>query len=140
MTGLALLLTGLLQVEQSGTGEVFEPFLPGMILILPLAGFVANGVLALVGGCRSARMIRTGTAPESGSVTHSLPSWIGPGAVGAAFLLTAVNFVRMLGAQPDEPFVQGYWTWIASGNLSVEAAIQLDQLSLIMMMVITTGF
>ena len=141
MTGLALLRTGLLQVEQPGTGELFEPFLPGLILVLPFAGFVANGILALVGGCRSARTIRTGSAAEGGSVMHALASWIGPGVVAAAFLLTAVNFVGMLGAQPHEPFVQGYWTWMASGNLRVEAAIQLDQLSLIMMMVITgVGF
>ncbi|HCK61525.1 MAG TPA: NADH-quinone oxidoreductase subunit L, partial [Gemmatimonadetes bacterium] len=57
--------------------------------------------------------------------------------MGAAFLITLVNFSRMLGVHLEEAVVVHYWTWIATGTFSVEAALQLDQLSIIMMMVIT---
>ena len=58
-----------------------------------------------------------------------------------AFLLTVVNFTRMLGAHIEEPVVISYWTWMATGTFTVDAAIQLDQLSMIMMMVVTgVGF
>ncbi|HCO13893.1 MAG TPA: NADH-quinone oxidoreductase subunit L, partial [Gemmatimonadetes bacterium] len=57
--------------------------------------------------------------------------------MAGAFLITLVNFSRMLGVHLEEAVVVHYWTWIATGTFSVEAALQLDQLSIIMMMVIT---
>lgn len=129
-----------------GTGSGFDPVLPGLILLLPLLGFALNGTLALVSGSRSATALREGregSGHDSGSrpLTHTLPTWIGPGVMLAAFLLTLVNFVGMLGVELAEPVIRSYWTWMATGALSVEAAIQLDQLSLVMMMVITgVGF
>ena len=79
---------------------------------------------------------------ESGRpATHSLPTWVGPGVLLLAFLLTVVNFVGMLGAELHEPVIRSYWSWITTGDLNVAAAIQLDQLSVIMMMIITgVGF
>ena len=143
MSGSQFLAVGLLQAEPLPLAGSFEPFLAALILLLPLVGFVANGLLALSGGRRAADRIREGSAGEAGPKrwTHVLPTWIGPGVVGVAFALTLVNFVRMLRVELHEPFVHSYWTWIATGDLAVEAAIQLDQLSLIMMMVITgVGF
>jgi len=124
----------------------FEPFLPGLIVLLPLLGFVANGVLALMHARDSADAVRAGGELDLGDAasrpaTHTLPTWIGPGVMAAAFLITTVNFVRMLGAHLEAPVIVEYWTWIATGTFTVEAAIQLDQLSMIMMMVITgVGF
>jgi NADH-quinone oxidoreductase subunit L len=58
-----------------------------------------------------------------------------------AFVLTLVNFTRMLGTGLEAPVVVSYWTWMATGTFTVEAALQLDQLSMIMMMIITgVGF
>ena len=57
--------------------------------------------------------------------------------MAVAFLITLVNFTRMLGAHLDEPVILHYWTWIATGTFTVDAALQLDQLSMIMMMIIT---
>ena len=147
VTGSLLLLAGL-QLESA---EGFEPTLVGLILLLPLLGFLANGMLALSAGGKSADRIRAGSATEgdesrpeavgSTSLAHLLPTWIGPGVVGGAFLLTLMNFVSMLGLELHEPFVHSYWSWIATGDLVIEAAVQLDQLALIMMMVITgVGF
>jgi NADH-quinone oxidoreductase subunit L len=142
-------------VGQAGGG--FSPLLPGLILLLPLLGFLLNGVLALIAGSRSATALRLAAAAEADSdeervdhqhevpspagPTHTLPTWIGPGVMLAAFLLTAVNFVRMLGADPGDAVVISYWSWMPTGTLSVDAAIQLDQLSMLMMMIITgVGF
>jgi NADH-quinone oxidoreductase subunit L len=142
-------------VGQAGGG--FSPLLPGLILLLPLLGFLLNGILALVAGSRSASAVRLSALAEADSdeervdhqhevaapvgPTHTLPTWIGPGVMLAAFLLTAVNFVRMLGADLQDAVVISYWSWMPTGTLSVDAAIQLDQLSMLMMMVITgVGF
>ncbi len=130
----------------------FNPILPGLILLLPLLGFLANGALALVAGGRSATLERTGGGaipigshgPASAGgkpFTHTLPTWIGPGVMLGAFLLTAVNFFAMLGAELHDPVIRSYWTWMSTGSFSVDAAIQLDQLSILMMMIITgVGF
>jgi NADH-quinone oxidoreductase subunit L len=124
----------------------FEPFFPGLIVLLPLLGFLANGWLALEAAGTAAGATRVGGStpldgPGGRPSTHTLPTWIGPGVVGLAFLLTLVNFVRMLGAGLHEPVVVHYWTWMATGTFTVEAALQLDPLSLVMMMVVTgVGF
>jgi len=140
---------------QAGSG--FDPVLPGLILLLPLLGFVLNGILALVSGSRSANVLRAAALAEPGSeeervdlqheletprrATHTLPTWIGPGVMLAAFLLTAANFLRMLGADLHDAVVISYWSWMPTGALSVDAAIQLDPLSMLMMMIITgVGF
>ena len=119
----------------------WEPFLPGMIILLPLLGFAINGALALSAARKSADAVRAGGEfdfLENGRpASHSLPTWVGPGVMLLAFLLTLVNFVGMLGAELHGPVIRSYWTWIATGDLDVAAAIQLDQLSMIMMMIIT---
>lgn len=132
--------------HEAGGGEAFEPFFPGLIILLPLIGFAINGVLALMHARRSADAVRAGgelelDGPTGKPFTHTLPTWIGPGVLAAALALTAVNFARALGADLVDPVIIHYWTWIASGTFTVDAAIQLDQLSLIMMMVVTgVGF
>ena len=143
MTGLGLLLIQVAEFEESRTA--WEPFFPGLIILLPLLGFAINGALALSAARKSADAVRAGREFdffENGrSRTHSLPTWVGPGVMLLAFLLTLVNFVGMLGAELNEPVIRSYWSWITTGDLEVAAAIQLDQLSMIMMMIITgVGF
>jgi NADH-quinone oxidoreductase subunit L len=124
----------------------FHPFLPGLVVLLPLLGFLANGWLALQHGRASADAVRAGGELDLGDrasrpATHTLPTWIGPGVMGLAFLITLVNFTRMLGAELEAPVVVHYWTWMATGTLTVSAALQLDQLSMVMMMIVTgVGF
>ncbi|MCH7890272.1 MAG: NADH-quinone oxidoreductase subunit L [Gemmatimonadetes bacterium] len=119
----------------------WEPLLPWLIILLPLLGFAINGALALSAARKSADAVRAGGEFdffENGRPrTHSLPTWVGPGVMLLAFLLTLVNFVGMLGADLHEPVIRSYWSWISTGELEVAAAIQLDQLSMIMMMIIT---
>ena len=139
---------GLFLMQAAGLEEspaAWEPFLPGLIILFPLLGFAINGALALSAARKSADAVRVGEEFdffENGRpATHSLPTWVGPGVVFLAFLLTVVNFVGMLGAELHEPVIRSYWSWITTGELDVAAAIQLDQLSMIMMMIITgVGF
>ncbi|MFH1765857.1 MAG: NADH-quinone oxidoreductase subunit L [Gemmatimonadota bacterium] len=135
-----------LQVAHGAAGEAFEPFLPGLVILLPLLGFLLNGALALAASRRSADSLRGGAELDffqggKRPLTHSLPTWIGPGVLGLAFLIVLVNFTRMLGVELHEPVIRHYWTWMDSGAFEVDVALQLDQLSMIMMLVVTgVGF
>ena len=124
----------------------WEPTLPGLVVLLPLLGFVVNGALALAAARRSSAAVRAGREwdPFAGGMrplTHALPTWIGPGAMLVAFGLAVWNFVGMSGAELHDPVIRSYWSWIATSTLRVDAAIQLDQLSMVMMLVVTgVGF
>ena len=142
--GMATVLQG--GAEAAATAATgFEPFLPGLVLLLPLLGFLMNGALALAAGRRAADATRAGgewQLPETERpATHTWPSLIGPGVLLAAFAVVLVNFARMWGAELHEPVVIPYWTWLVTGTFEVAIAIQLDQLSMVMMMVVTgVGF
>jgi NADH-quinone oxidoreductase subunit L len=129
-----------LQATTEGTRE-WSPVLPSLVILLPLLGFVINGVLAITHARRSAAAVRSGgeldLAAGDRPLTHTLPTWIGPGVMGLAFLITVVNFVGMAGVELPEPIIRTYWTWIVSGSLEAGAAIQLDQLSMVMMLIVT---
>jgi NADH-quinone oxidoreductase subunit L len=102
----------------------FQPFLLGFVALLPLAGFAVNGIAAFVAPARK-----------------QIPTFVGPGVVGLAFLIALINFVRMLGAELPEPIVETYWSWIPVGELQINAAFQLDALSMLMTLIITgVGF
>ena len=91
-----------------------------LVPLLPLLGFVLNGTVALV----------RPTAKTAVSV-------IGVGVVAAAFGV-AVQVVRALAVtHPAEPVVFTYWSWMPVGSLQVSAALQVDPLSAVMMLVVT---
>src|SRR4051794_30827062 len=69
--------------------------------------------------------------------THLLPSFIAPGVMLAAFAVAIVNFLRMRAAMPHTPWVKSYWDWMSVGDLHLGAALQLDQLSILMALVVT---
>ena len=105
--------------------HTFEPTLLWAIVLLPLLGFVINSLVAF-------------KAPARKMIT----SIVGPGVIGVAFVIALVNFVRMMGAQPIiEPAIQHFWSWMPVGNLQIPIALQLDQLSMLMTLIITgVGF
>ncbi len=93
------------------------------ILLLPLVGFI---VLGLFGR----------------GMSRGLISLIGCGAILVAFALAVADFISMLG-QPagarhsDIPL----WTWMTSGTLSIQIGLLSDQLSAIMLLIVTgVGF
>jgi NADH-quinone oxidoreductase subunit L len=102
----------------------FEPTLVGLIVLLPLAGFLINGATALFWPAKKV-----------------IPTWVGPGVIGVAFLIALVNFAGMFGADLHDPIVRTYWSWLPAGTLQVDAALQLDQLSILMTLIVTgVGF
>jgi NADH-quinone oxidoreductase subunit L len=113
-------LAGVAAQEAHGAAEAFHPVLPWAIVLLPFLGFLVNGVAAFV-------------APRA----RAIPTFVGPGTVILAFVLALVNFAGMSGAELHEPLVLTYWSWLPAGDLSVDAALQLDQLSILMTLVIT---
>jgi NADH-quinone oxidoreductase subunit L len=142
---------------------MFEPTLLGWIVLLPLIGFLVNGAAAFL-GARSRHVPLAdhrdpseqehaaddhrdhpatdphGPSPKRGWA-ETLPSLVAPGVVLLSFLIAAWNYFRMLGADLHGPIVQTYWSWMPVGDLQVDAALQLDQLSILMTLIITgVGF
>ncbi len=126
MVGASLFDLVMALVQETAAHEVahdtvFTPFLPAWMILLPFLGFVVNGAVAYL-------------APER----KKLVSFVGPGVLGLAFLLAAVNFALIASVPDAEPVVRSYWTWIDVAQLRIEAALQLDQLSLVMALVVTS--
>jgi NADH-quinone oxidoreductase subunit L len=67
---------------------------------------------------------------------------VGVGSIFVSFVLTLAIFAGMLGdAAAERSHTDSLWEWISVGNLRVDLAIQIDPLSVLMMLVITgVGF
>jgi len=90
-----------------------------LILLLPLAGAVFNGILGLfIRGLRKNEWVIGG---------------IGTAVVAVPFLLTVYLFT----AGFDEAHIASYYTWMAVGDLQIDFAYRIDHLSLIMALVVT---
>jgi NADH-quinone oxidoreductase subunit L len=136
----------------SNTVAVWMWLLP----LLPFAGFLLNGAVALLaaydrgpadpsasvaheGG--HANDAHTDDAPHHPAPRHryaALSSLIGPAVLFAAFGLAVSIFVTMTTVGDlEQPFVQRYFSWMPVGDLRIDAAFQLDQLSMVMVLVVT---
>ena len=91
-----------------------------LTIALPFAGFLVNGTLALV-------------KPDA----KRLVTLVGPGVLLAAFAVAASVFVGYAGQPAQGPVIVTLWTWIATGALDLGLSLQVDQLSLVMLLVIT---
>ena len=135
--------------------------------LLPLLGFVLNGALVdlrrgtlgpadpSAAGHDDRRMTRRMTrtqrsrdaaqrattmrpTPSAATVSRGLVSIIGPLVLIAAFGLAVRDLRRDdRGAATATPFIQRYFAWMPVGDLHIDAAFQLDQLSMVMVLVIT---
>ncbi len=94
-------------------------FLIRLILLLPLAGAVLNGVAPLF-------------LPQLRS-RETLIGTIGTAVVAVPFVLTLYLFLTFGG----DPIIADFYTWMAAGALDLSFAYRVDQLSLIMTMVVT---
>src|SRR5262245_50424146 len=102
----------------------FTPTLLWAIALLPLLGFAINAVTAFVAAERK-----------------TIPSRLGPGVVGLASVIALINFFGLRAANLHEPIVESYWSWMGVGALQINAAFQLDQLSMLMTLIVTgVGF
>src|ERR1700686_4417022 len=95
--------------------EILAP----LVLLAPIAGFLVN---ALFG-----RLLPKGVA-----------GWGGAGSIRLAFLFALLIFSQVLGGQKGD---QTYFTWWQSADFNVPFNLYLDQLSTLMILVITgVGF
>ena len=94
-----------------------------IIPLLPLAGAAINGLL----GKRFARGLVTTIALGSTALAFAMALWV------------AAQFA---GLPPDQiPHIERYATWLGAGSFSADFGIYLDQLSLVMLLVVTgVGF
>ena len=129
-----------------------------LLPVLPLLGFVINGALSL------SAVWKTGPADPSAAghdhgdhaahdhhddahadvdhhaVRHkyaTLVSLIGPGVLIAAFGLALAIFAAMTGVEMHVPYVQTLFSWMPVGDMRIDAALQLDPLSMVMVLIIT---
>src|SRR5688572_18708977 len=131
-----------------------------LIPLLPLLGFVINGLLSLVPAYHAGPSDPTVHSHDSHSPSHShgdgngngdahhappavhryagIASIVGPLVLVGSFVLALMAFFAMRGAgEMHAPFIQHYFSWIPVGELQLDAAFQLDQLSMVMTLVIT---
>jgi NADH-quinone oxidoreductase subunit L len=91
-----------------------------LTVALPLVGFLVNGALAL-------------RRPAA----KNLVSWVGVGVLVAAFVVSLGVFVELWRHPPHEPLIVSLWRWLPAGPLQIELAFQVDQLSTVMLLVVT---
>jgi len=127
-----------------------------LVPLLPLLGFVLNGAISIFTAARVGPADPSAAGHDHGSgheghgaqghdhhpAAHRLAwltSIIGPGVLVAAFLLSAsiFNSFRTGVGGTDATVVQTYFSWMVTGDLSIDAAFLVDQLSLVMLMVVT---
>ena len=90
-----------------------------ILLLSPLIGFLINGVRY-----KSQNYLAAGS--------------VATGAVFVSFLSSIALFVNLLGMPPEgRRIVEGYFEWIGVGNFSVNASFVVDQISSIMILIIT---
>jgi NADH-quinone oxidoreductase subunit L len=140
-----------------------------LIPALPLAGFVVNGLLAITSAAKVGPAdpsaghdahghdaLAAGAQDTHGAAAHAqhdehapprhrhagIVSIVGPLVVGLAFVLAVAIFFALAGAHAEEPFVRTLFPWlVAAGDLHIDAALQVDPLSMVMTLVVTgVGF
>ncbi len=94
-------------------------FLVRLILLLPLAGAVFNGLAPLF--LKNLRQ------------REGLIGAVGTAAVAIPFALAAYLFATY----PGDPVVATFFTWMQAGDLTLEFAYRVDELSLIMTLIVT---
>jgi len=96
-----------------------EPALAWIVLGLPLLG--------------AATLAAWPTEPP-----RSMTRVLGVGPIALGFLLSAWLYVQMLGESSDDRLVVSrVWEWIEIGDLTIDVALQIDPLSVMMMLIIT---
>ena len=96
----------------------------GYIVLLPFIGFLINGLFG--------KKIKS----------EKLSGIIGSGVVGISFVIAAAIFFEMLKLPVEErSHIVTIFNWITAGSLSISAAYQVDQLSILMTLIVTgVGF
>jgi NADH-quinone oxidoreductase subunit L len=90
-----------------------------IIIALPLLGAAVNGLLAK-------------------NWSKSLVNAVGVGSIALAFLSAAEAIREFWQLSPEQiPWIKSYFTWITAGVFKVDFALQVDQLTVVMLFVVT---
>jgi NADH-quinone oxidoreductase subunit L len=128
-----------------------------LVPVLPFIGFLVNGALSLLPATHMGPADPSAAGLDHGHDDaahhdddhhqtarhpyHRVVSLVGPAVLGIAFALTVGIFFALSGAHAEEPFVRTLFPWLVAGDLHVDAALQVDQLSIVMTLVVTgVGF
>jgi NADH-quinone oxidoreductase subunit L len=136
----------------------------GLLPLLPLAGFLVNGALSLIPAYKRgpADPSAAGHANDSMGDAHApahdeasgtdgdehaeigrhpfaaVASVVGPLVLALSFGLAVMIWMAMASAgEMRTPYVQTFFDWMVTGDLRISWAFQLDQLSMVMVLVIT---
>jgi NADH-quinone oxidoreductase subunit L len=91
-----------------------------LVVVLPFVGFLANGLISFLW-------------PNSKRAVSA----IGVGVLVAAFAVAVAVVLGLRGDAHGAPYVLTYWSWMPAAELEIAAALQVDQLSAVMLMVVT---
>jgi NADH-quinone oxidoreductase subunit L len=91
-----------------------------LAVALPLVGFLVNGVLSL-------------RRPQAKTAV----SLVGTGVVIAAFVVAGAIYLQLRAHPPEAPLIVHLWRWIPSAGLDISFAFQVDQLSVVMLLIVT---
>ena len=91
-----------------------------LAVALPLAGFLVNGALAI-------------WRPRA----KGLVSIVGPGVLLGAFAVALGVFLELWREPPHAPLIVTLWPWLPVERLQVDMAFQVDQLSTVMLLIVT---
>src|SRR6476661_594859 len=138
----------------------------GLLPLIPLAGFLVNGALSLVPaykpGPSDPSTAGHGSGHESASDVHAVDhaeqsgatgddhhaiarhpfagvvSVVGPLVLLLSFGLAVAIWLAMVSVgETNTPFVQRFFEWMVTGDLNITWAFQVDQLSMVVVLVIT---
>ncbi len=127
--------------------------------LLPLLGFVINGLLSVASATRFGpadpsashdAQAQPGEDHAHGSGAHgddhhtvgrhrfaSITSIVGPTVLILTFVLSAFIFWAYKSSGMHEPYVQRYFAWMVTGDLGIDASLMIDRLSLVMLLVVS---
>jgi NADH-quinone oxidoreductase subunit L len=136
-----------------------------LIPLLPFVGFLINGWLSLTSAAHVGPKDPSaaghgddahghGAGPDShdahsggghgddhdATARHKyagIVSIVGPAVLLLSFGLTVAILMAMLGVDREAPFIRTLFSWIPAGELHIDAALQVDPLSMVMTLVVT---
>jgi len=140
------------------SGSIAE--LVWLVPVLPLIGFLINGWLSLSAAAPIGPKDPSAAGHDAHGQEHGqqhdahgahgddhhtvarhkyagIVSIVGPGVLALSFGLSVAIFMAMLGVSHEAPFVRTLFSWMPAGELSVDAALQIDPLSMVMTLVVT---
>jgi NADH-quinone oxidoreductase subunit L len=91
-----------------------------LTVALPLLGFLVNGAIAI---------------RKPGA--KNLVSWVGVGVLAGAFLVSLGVFIDLWRHPAPQPVIVNLWRWLPVGALQIDFSLQVDQLSTVMLLIVT---